>query len=210
MKRAKATFGPPPNCKQLSEQGLVWIDPSRQLVICDGYVALRRGPLEMFACTAGTKEHESIVAIFGKASWVHTGLLAVGAETGRPVSFEPFRPASGTTIKVYVLWYDADGTKHAAAAQDWIIQADNKEPMRLDWVFAGSATVDGPDGEAIYMGDNGDFITVANFPSATLDLAVRSSAENSALQFVPRTEAIPPENTPVRLVLEVSGEPPRQ
>ena len=208
--RAKATFGPPAGCKQLSEQGLIWMDPLRQLVVCDGYVALRRGPLEMFACTAGTKEHESIVATFGKASWVHTALLAVGAETGKPVSFEPFRPASGTTIKIYVLWYDAEGVKHAAAAQDWIIHAENKEPMRLDWVFAGSVSVLGPEGEQIYMGDNGDLITVANFPSATLDLAVRSDAANTSLQFMPRTEAIPPENTPVRIVLQVSEEAPRQ
>ncbi len=80
VNRAKATFGPPPGFKELSPKGLIWINPDRHMVVCDGYIALRAGQLEMFACPVGTKEHESIVAIFGQASWIHTGLLAVGAK----------------------------------------------------------------------------------------------------------------------------------
>ncbi len=206
IERAKATFGPPPGFTELSPKGLIWINPERGMVVCDGYVALRGGQLEMFACPIGTKEHESVVAIFGKSSWVHTGLLAVGGEVGHPVRFEPFEPASGSTVKIYVLWYDQDGNKRTTAAQDWIINAETKQKMNLDWVFAGSIT----DSENRYLGDVGDFITVANFSTATLDVAVRSDAANSSLLFVPNTDAIPPLFTPVRLVLVVSDQPPRK
>ncbi len=209
--RIRATFGPPPGFKMYSEKGLIWINPVRQMLAMDGYVTLRQGQLEMFACAVGTKEHESIVAVFGQASWVHAGLLAIGAKSGTPVQFDPFQPATGSTINVYVLWYDEKGEKRTRAAQDWIVDLETKQTMRLDWVFAGSAFVKSEfDGQEQYLADYGDFITVANFPSATLDLAVRSNASNSMLQFGPNTEEMPPLYTPVRLILEVSDRAPRQ
>ncbi len=207
--RVRGTFGPPPDFQQISEKGLIWVNPKKRMVVCDGHVALRAGQLEMFACAFGTKEHESVVSVFGQASWVHTALLSVGAEVGQPVQFEPFKPAEGSTIKVYVLWYDADGKKRTSSAQDWILNVNTKETMKLDWVFAGSKFVKNDDNEELYLGDYGDFITVANFPSATLDLAIRSDASNESLQFAPNTDAIPPLFTPVRVVLVVSDDPPR-
>ena len=207
VERVKATFGPPPGFKELSPKGLVWINPERGMLISDGYIALRAGQLEMFACPVGTKEHESVVAVFGLPSWIHAGLLAVGANVGHPVKFQPFEPAAGTTIKIYALWYDANGKKNVAAAQDWIVDAKTKKTMKLDWVFAGSIT--DPESNR-YLADDGDFVTVANFSTATLDIAVRSDASNANLTFIPNTEAIPPLFTPVRLVFVVNDDSPRK
>lgn len=207
IERVKATFGPPPGFKELSLKGLVWINPERGMLISDGYVALRGGQLEMFACPIGTKEHESVIAVFGLPSWIHAGLLAVGANVGHPVRFQPFEPATGSTIKIYALWYDADGQKKVAAAQDWIVDAKTKKTMKLDWVFAGSI-IDPPSKR--YLADDGDFVTVANFSTATLDIAVRSDATNANLLFVPNTDAIPPLFTPVRLVFVVNDDAPRR
>lgn len=207
LERVKATFGPPPGFKELSPKGLIWINPERGMLISDGYVALRAGQLEMFACPVGTKEHESVVAVFGLPSWIHAGLLAIGANVGHPVKFQPFAPAAGTTIKIYALWYDAEGKKHVAAAQDWVMDAKSKKTMKLDWVFAGSIT---DPASNRYLADDGDFVTVANFSTATLDISVRSDSSNANLLFVPNTEAIPPLFTPVRLVFVVNDEEPRK
>jgi len=78
-------FGDPPGMKRLDEQSRVWTDRKAGRVVVDGYVALRAGQLEMLACPVGTKEHESVVAVFAKAHVVHTGLLAIGAKEGTPV-----------------------------------------------------------------------------------------------------------------------------
>ena len=202
--RVMATFGPPTGFTQLSKRGLVWINPAKGMLVCDGYVALRSGQLEMFACQVGTKEHESIVAVFAQASNVHGGLLAIGAEAGSPVQFEPFQPATGTKIKIDLLWYDPEGKKHSSPAQKWVQNVETKEHLKLDWVFAGSAWVTSSyDQKDYYLADNGDFITVANFPGATLDLSVRSDASNANLLFEPSTDAIPPLYTPVRMLLRL-------
>jgi hypothetical protein len=204
-------FGTPPAATSLSPKGRIWVEPKRKLVIVDGYVTLTQGQLEMFACPVGTKEHESVVAVFATAQQVHAGLLAIGAKSGRPTQFEPYRPASGSTIKIQVLWYDQQQQKQQCLAQHWIRDFQSGGEMPFDWVFAGSILQkDADTGEEYYLGDSGDLICVANFPTATLDIAVESISSNSGLTFGAYTEHLPPLFTVCRLVLEVSPDPPRQ
>ncbi|MFO0921513.1 MAG: YdjY domain-containing protein [Pirellulales bacterium] len=194
---------------RLVKDGRVWIDRENRRVVVDGYVALRRGALEMFACPSGTKEHESIVGLLSKSQYVHAGLLAVGGKPGKPTRFDPYQPASGSTIKIHVLWKDAKEQKHIVRAQEWIQHSGTDQEMKYDWVFAGSGIYkDEVTGEETYLAEGGDLVCVANFPSATLDLAVRSDDTNAGLAFVAFTDRIPPEGTPVRLVFQVSDDPP--
>jgi len=51
------------------------------------------------------------------------------------------------------------------------------------------------------MAESGDLICVSNFPTATLDVPVKSSQANEELLYEPFTERIPPRDTKVRLVL---------
>src|ERR671913_812919 len=53
----------PVGAKKLPKPDEVWVDAKKRQVLVDGYVTLREGYLEMFACLVGTKEHESIVAV---------------------------------------------------------------------------------------------------------------------------------------------------
>lgn len=188
---------------RLSKEQEIWIDPKRKLVVVDGVVALREGPLEMFACSKGTKEHESVVAVNCSAQLVHTGLLAVGAVPGHAVQFEPsYVPASGTEIEIWVLWTDAAGKRQKVHAQDWVRELRTQKEMAHPWVFAGSGFwTDESTGARYYYGDSGDLICVSNFPSATLDLPIKSSQANDELAFVAFTDRIPPSGTKVRLVL---------
>jgi hypothetical protein len=211
LNKAEALFGEPKNATRLVPDGRIWVDGKRGLVIVDGYVTLRKGQLEMLACPTGTKEHESIIAVFAAARHVHAGLLAAGAEQGAPTRFEPYRPATGTTIKISALYRDAEGKNHVDPAQKWIRRMGTNKEMPYDWVFAGSGFYKDVDtGEQRYLGDSGDLICVANFPTATMDLAVESAAANSGLVFEAFTENIPPMHTLVRLVLKVSDAEPRR
>jgi hypothetical protein len=200
---SKGVFATPAGLTRLAPDADVWHDIKQKRVIVDGRVCLRRGALEMFACSQGTKEHESIVAVNSKAQYVHAALLAVGAKSGHPAQFDPeYKPATGTTIAVLVLWKDEAGKTQQVRAQEWMKNTRTGRAAKTEWVFAGSGFwTDPSNGERYYHGDGGDFICVSNFPTATLDLTIASSKENASLLFEARTEKIPPVGTPVRLLL---------
>lgn len=192
----------PQGAQRLAPPSRAWKDLKRKLVIVDGEVCLRKGVLEMFACPRNSKEHESIVTVDAMPSLVHQALVDVGAKAGSPVSFEPeYKPASGTPIKIMVAYVDEEGQRRAEPAQEWIKNSKTGKPMEHGWVFAGSFTRKGNDGKTHYMGNEGDFICVSNFPTATLDVPIKSSQQNNFLLFECRTEAIPKLKTKVRLVL---------
>jgi len=193
----------PPGMRRLMSGSDVWIDPVNKRVVLDGAVCLREGQLEMLACTKGTKEHESILAVDTKAAAVHAGLLAVGAQVGTPVQFQPvYKPATGTEIDISLIWTDKNGQVHRDRAQDWIRNVQNGKPMEYSWVFAGSGFwTDETSGEKSYLAESGDFICVSNFPSAMLDLPVESSQATGSLLFEAYTSHIPPLGTRVRIVL---------
>ncbi len=112
-----AADGPVP----LNPQKTVLLDAARKRVFLKATVVLREGVLEMFACLAGTKEHESIVAVETKAYVIHAALLAVGAEPGKPVQFDPeYRPPQGQPIDIFVNWQDDDGRPYRVPAQYWM------------------------------------------------------------------------------------------
>lgn len=196
-------LGPPPGARRLAPDADAWIDPVRKVVVMDGEVCFREGPLEMFACTRGSKEHESILSVKTSAYVIHAALLTVGAETGAPAQFTPaYVPARGTEIGITVAWVGRDGKQHGARAQDWIRDVRTKKAMTHKWVFAGSAFWTDPQtGTKYYQAEGGDFICVSNFPSAMLDLPVESTQVNEGLLFEAFTERIPALGTRVRVVL---------
>ncbi|MDZ4685583.1 MAG: YdjY domain-containing protein [Planctomycetaceae bacterium] len=74
--------------------------------------------------------------------------------------------------------------------------------LKADWVFGGSGFyVDPKTGDKFYQAEEGNLICVANFSSATIDLAVPSSATNDDLMYEAFTERIPPVGTPVVIEL---------
>jgi hypothetical protein len=190
---------------RLDPKAEVWVDAKNRRVIVGGRICLREGMLEMFACPAGTKEHESIVATNSAAYLVHTGLLAIGARTGNPVQYDPvYKPAAGTRIKVEIIWKSPAGQVERRAAQQMIRQVKTRRPMEHGWVFAGSSFwVDETTGERFYQADNGELICVSNFSTAMLDLPVESPRDNAELLYEAFTENIPPVGTKVRLVLSI-------
>jgi hypothetical protein len=200
---AARAFAAPDGAKTLSKRNL-WVDRDANRVYADGYIAMNDGPLEMFACPSGTKEHESIVATLAKASEIHAGLLAIGAQIGTPVTYDPaFVPATGQRIRVWVCYFDDAGKYQVTDARDWIVKIGTKETLTDDWVFAGSFIwTDPSDNRSYYQGDVGDMICVSNFTTAMMDIPVASSTDTDQLEYSPYTERIPNRGTPVRLILE--------
>lgn len=204
-----ASLGPPlvehpDRLQRLHPEFPIWLDAEGRSVVMIGRVCQREAPLELFACLKNFKEHESVVSINTRAYIVHAGLLALGCEPGHPVQFYPeYRPAEGPEIDVFVVWKDAEGKIQRVPAQQWVRDVHTKEAMKSAWIFTGSQIVKDEDtGEQYYYADStGELICVSNFPSAVLDLPIRSTDSNEALLFEAFTEHIPPLGTPVTVIL---------
>jgi hypothetical protein len=180
-------------------------DDGTRLVHLLGHVCLREGPLEVLVCKMNSKEHESILHVDADGRDIHLALMAADAKPGSPVKFQPkFTPATGTTIKI-TLTYREKGKVKTAPAGSWINDKKTGKDMAYDWVFAGSKLFkdpDNPDRPPYYMANNGEFISLANFPDSMLDLPVKSSKDAADLIFDMKTSAIPPLKTPVIITLE--------
>lgn len=92
--------------------------------------------------------------------------------------------------------------EYRAAVKTFYKRSQPRE-MQADWVFAGSGFyVDETTGERLYQAEGGDLICVANFPTATIDVAIKSSASGEAnLLYEAYTERIPPRGTNVTIEL---------
>ena len=188
--------------RRLSPDDAVWFDVRNKLVIIGSEIALQQGPLEMFACPEGTKEHESVVKVRSRAFVVHAALLATGAKPGSPVRFEPeYAAATGSEIEVFVVW-EEEGKSLWRRGQEWVFDTRTKKKLDIPWVFGGSGFwQDERTGERHYMAESGELICVSNFTTATLDLPIESSAGNMALLFEATPDIVPPRKTPVTLIL---------
>lgn len=186
-------------------------DNKGRRVVFAAEVCLREGPLEVFLCKKGTKEHEAIVRADLDAKLIHAALEAAGAKAGRPAQFvnpktrEPeFKPATGSTIKVLVN-YKKDGKLHTLPAREWVWNSQKKKAVDVDWVFAGSQVLtdpDDPNAKPFYGANSGEIISVSNFPYSMLDLPIEVSKDDANLFYEAKTDRIPPLFSKVWLILE--------
>jgi hypothetical protein len=162
-------------------------------------VCLREGPLEVFLCKKGTKEHEAIVRIDADAKFIHLALKTAGGEPGTPTQFidpkteEPkWKAATGSQIKVQV-HYTRAGKTYTHPAQEWIWDTKKKAAMNHNWVFAGSIIIKDPDNGREYYGANsGDIISISNFPYSLLEIPSEVSKDDAQLTYDVKTDKVPP------------------
>jgi hypothetical protein len=181
------------------------IQGDKRRVLVEAYVCLRQGQLEQFLTRKRTKEHEAILAADVDARDIHAGLNLAGAQEGKPVQFRPkYQPATGAVIKVSLV-YEEKGKKIEVPARAWVRSSQTKKELDQDWVFGGSLLIPDPGDNAkkpFYAANEGDVICVSNFDTAMLDLPIESSKDDAELAFEAYTERIPPEETPVLVILE--------
>ncbi|MBX9628352.1 MAG: YdjY domain-containing protein [Gemmataceae bacterium] len=174
-------------------------------------VCLVKGPLELFACRQGTKEHEAVVRLGHDARDIHQLLLLAGATPGAPAQFvdpktnEPaFKPATGSKVRV-LAHYTKGGKPHTHPVQEWVWNSQAKKPLAADWVFAGSKLLtnpDRPDDPPYYAANSSDVIAISNSPYSMLELPIEVSRDDALLNYEIRTEKLPPLGSKVWLILE--------
>ncbi len=117
-----------------------------------------------------------------------------------------------------LLWFGLMTNEHMnatlALSSDPVFQSAVKKlkeiaitkPFDAHFVFAGSGFyVDPETQERFYRAEGGEIICVANFSSATIDVAVESSATNESLLYEANPETVPADGTPILLTLKRSG-----
>jgi hypothetical protein len=203
------SFKPNPAWKSLGKD--VWFDPEGRRLVVRARVALQDGVLEHLLCRKGTKEHESVLSTEAPARLIHAGLLLTGASPGHPVRFQPkFEPPDGSPVAIELEW-EQGGKLKKADARDWVKDQATGKALARDWVFAGSEVFEDPRTRTtIYAADDGDLITVANFPASILDLPYRSSANDADRGYIAHAERVPVRGTPVTMYFRPRPAPARE
>jgi hypothetical protein len=121
---------PEPVRKPVKLPGMV-VDFEKQSVDLEAAICLNDGFLELIACTKGSKEHESIVAVAARPMHIHTALLLLGAKNGNPamrkqVGEEEKRwvnvPPQGDRIDVFLVTTNKDGKAIERPISDFIVR----------------------------------------------------------------------------------------
>ncbi|MBL9136477.1 MAG: hypothetical protein JNK85_11440 [Verrucomicrobiales bacterium] len=185
-------------------------------------VCLHRGELELVACTKGSKEHESIVAIEAKPMHVHAALLLLGLKPGSPATRQPLGdpagrwvdvPPSGGPVDVSLVLKGEEGRMVEHPISEFIDPSgkrsedpasavkEGKFPTHT-FLFAGSVlSGDGP-GPRRYLGDeSGNVISLSTFGDEVLCLPAIHSQDNGALLWKVNATHLPPVGSNVTLRL---------
>jgi hypothetical protein len=209
-------LGPPlvDNVKSLKQLGkfAAWLDPKNKQVVLVGETCKAGYGLE-FLVTTRERAYESVIVIDGRRhgkdempifELIHASLLGLGANHGRPAFYKDEKTtlATGDEIAIEVRWKDKNGKTQSADARTWIRDMKTKKSPAVNWVFAGSQMVKDDEGNEHYLGDSGDFICVLNNPIAMLDLPILSSGAIENRLFEANTDAMPPAETPVTIILK--------
>lgn len=184
----------------------VRIDWVAGAVELDAKVVLRKGPLELFACSPQTREHESILVTKAKPTHVFQAMGLVGLQPGSPVAYDEEKKKwlapTGEKLRVSIMCNSGGGY---VPARTWVIDPKTKvSPETMSWVFAGSSTL--PDGR--FLADlDGTIICLVDFESALITVAALHTADNSSLWLEANTNAIPPVETPC--IIRIENQDPR-
>lgn len=194
----------------LKDDVVVDLDGGRVLV--PAIVSLEEGWLEVIACIAGTREHESIVVINATPSVIHAGLLLAGAKPGRPGGYDAETgmpiPPTGDGIDVLLEWVDPDGgTKKSFEITELIDSVTRVE--ELAYVFAGSRVAPNPPslgpGEHYVADYAGTVVGLATFGDELIAAREVRSPEESVdpPAWKIRPGLLPSEGTEVEMVLKI-------
>lgn len=200
-KPATKSASRPPR-KNVKLPGLV-IDFQKRCVDLEGSICLDRGLLELVACTKGSKEHESVVAITARPMHIHAALLLLGAQSGNPAMRKPIDeqgtrwidiPPKGDPVDVYLVFKNREGKMVERPISRFIGPCDREFGKRHGdgediefphtFLFAGSLLRSNGPGPRRYLSDlSGHVISIATFGDELLCLPGIHSHQNGRLMW---------------------------
>lgn len=217
--------------KSIELPGIV-IDLERRFIDLEATVCLDKGFLELVACTKGSKEHESIIAVSARPMHIHTALLLLGANNGNPamrkqVGEQENRwvniPPRGDLIEAFLVFKNSDEKMIEHPVSDFIARStdrsdeigvvenhgktgkspkDSKFPSTF--LFAGSHLQDNGKGPRKYLADlSGHVISIATFGDELLCLPGVQSHSNGMLTWRVNPQTLPKVGAKITLRLRI-------
>jgi len=184
----------------------ITVDTKAKEVRLEGTICLKKGTLELFACSQGTREHESIIAVKAKPSHVTFALAMLGLDPGQPgyvTEGGAFSPPAGAVLEIACRYQTKGGETRTVAAYKFLrLTGGNVALDRpIDWVYVGR-----PEADALRAADReGTVICLSNFPEAVIDVPFESTSANTNLVYEANPKTVPNPGTPVELILKPAG-----
>ncbi len=220
-----------PARKNVKLPGLL-INFQQRCVDLESSVCLDRGFLELIACTKGSKEHESIVALTARPMHIHTALLLLGINSGNPAMRKPIDkqgtrwidiPPKGDPVRVSLVFKSSKGKMVEYPISDFITRSEMSPDEKADsdtddadedtefphtFLFAGSLLRGEGPGPRKYLADHsGNVISIATFGDELLCLPGVQSHENGALMWQVDATELPEVGSKVTLRLRPQVQP---
>ncbi len=181
------------------------VDFKRRTLTLPAEVCLRQGPIELFACAEGGKDHESVLRVRCRPELINLNLILFGLKRG------PSRPldggAAGDRVIILCEWEEAGETK-SVRAEEMIWNAATNRPMdRVGWTYVGSKFVPEhdvetgkPTGRSVLAVVYGRTLFATFLDSAALfETPLPEGVDDST--FSVNEKVVPPPGTPVRVII---------
>ncbi len=201
------------------DTGGVAVDKDKRLIKIDAKIAPRKlphlkgviYPIEVIACwphPKGKKAHETVVTIEALPSAVHKALESLGLKPGKPVMGESKEPPQGPRVLLYIEAPAPDGTTKKITMDKALIDSRNNKPFpkTVEFRFTGSvkSKPDPNKEETAYGADlTGTLIAIFPVTDQTVLQTNLTIEFERFLKLETNTRTLPPEGTPVKLVIEV-------
>lgn len=194
----------------------IMVDRTAGEIRVEAEVAADRGWLEQGVCKAGTREHESLLAVSVAPSSIHAALLLIGLEPGAPGEWRAAPDGSGAVQRIspsgspLELWVRTSAGDMPLSS--WIHDPVHGHLFPVQpWVFAGSRIRSntksmGPG--AHYVADRtGSVVGIVTFGDEIIACTsvLSDQAELDAPEWQANSERMPEPGTRVELLIRRPG-----
>jgi hypothetical protein len=192
-----------PQAAKVGKLPFITFDAQRKQVRVECEALGVEAPLEFFCVRNGGSEHETVLRTPAKPSDIHTALLAVGLQPGKPLSYSEaankWVPPQGPPLNINLEW-EQDGKSVSVPAYRTMRDLKTKKEMRpTHWVYCGSRVMD----DGAFAADvTGYVVSVVNFDLTLIDIPELASNSNETLEWERNPDAAPPARTKVVMVIE--------
>ena len=176
----------------------VWF--KKRIIKINGYVNLRKGPIELLATTPNGKDHESIFVLNCNPALFHTSLILIGLTPVKNFFQKSSELLAKSKLFIYVQW-ETDGKKKMVRAEKLIFnQKHNRIMSNTQWIFTGSRIYRKKNGKKIFVANvYGSLITTYYDPDGIVNNPLPDRFDDTA--YNANTKLLPPKKTPVTIIL---------
>ncbi|MBI3096879.1 MAG: hypothetical protein HYY93_01335 [Planctomycetes bacterium] len=209
---AQNAGSPPPeggDATKFTTPSGIEVDLQGHTVTLQGRVSIQAGLIEVFACTEGGKDHESIVVVAYPPQELQLALILLGLKEGTegPRGLgDPTKP-TGDRAVCEIEW-TRDGKVERHWAEDCVRNGRERAAMpRVGWVYTGSEfhneidpDTGKPTGRTVYAANRQKtLIATLHDPTALLDNPLYDGGDDGV--YFAEERVLPTPGTPVRILI---------